>query len=222
MCFVTKMYYFVRGYKGDPIVYRVHILLVSSLCTTTCIYVLLYTLVLSTVNNNNCAFYSFKIHQSNKCTFYTCMHTANVPNYTKSFVCDCCVPEVLCINGICVCYVNFTILSVKIKALFNVNKNRKCWRNSFKQTILAGSLKKQSHCSVWHQRMRAYAHAFADIRKGYVRYTSCTFNKRWHTSVYVLLYAETTLIFQNWSAYASVWHIHYSYAHRTLDIRSIR
>ena len=97
------------------------------------------------------------------------MRTANVPNYTNYFVCDCCVAEVLCINGILICYVNFnvcsqlTILSLKIKTLFNINRNRKCWRNSFKHTILTGSLKMQSHNSViilWYQ----HSHSLIYVR----------------------------------------------------------
>jgi len=46
----------------------------------------------------------------------------------------------------------------------------------------------------------------------YVRHTSCTFQIRWHTSMYFVSYAEANLMFghvQNVSAYASKYNTHY-------------
>jgi len=48
----------------------------------------------------------------------------------------------------------------------------------------------KSNYSVWHQLayMRACTY---DIRYVYVRHTSYTFQIRWHTSVYIVLYAKS-------------------------------
>jgi len=81
--------------------------------------------------------------------------------------------------------------------------------------------------------IRSHMLANADIRKGYVRHTSCTFWLRWYTSVYILLYAETKKkfldmfkIYQCMRAYRIyVTHtlaIRMGYAGHRLDIRLIR
>jgi len=73
--------------------------------------------------------------------------------------------------------------------------------------------KVQSHYSIWQQRMRWYAHtlAYPDIRYGYFRHTSCTFQIRWHTSLYVVLYAEAKLFVWTCSKFISVYRIYVSH-----------